>query len=426
MQTLRMGSAGPQVELLQLALFRLGLLAATDIDGLFGRRTRDALLRFQTGAGLAADGVAGPKTWAALAPQLTGFVRRTVRRGDTLYRLAARYGTGLAAIEAANPGLDPLQLRPGTQLTVPLGFEVVPVNVRFTSTLLSYCVQGLAARYPFLRTERIGTSVLGRPLYALGLGSGQREVFYNAAHHANEWITSPLLMKFLETYARACAFGGRIAGQDASALFRRTTLWLAPMVNPDGVDLVTGELAPGSTGYARALALSANYPAIAFPSGWKANADGVDPNLQYPAGWERAREIKFTQGFTRPGPRDYVGTAPLTAPESRALYTFTRAHDFSLTLSYHTQGNVIYWKYADFEPENSYAIGRRFAELSGYRLELTPPASSWAGYKDWFIAAYDRPGYTIEVGRGAAPLPLEDFADIYAANEGILTEALAL
>ena len=30
----------------------------------------------------------------------------------------------------------------------------------------------------------------------------------------------------------------------------------------------------------------------------------------------------------------------------------------------------------------------------------------FAGYKDWFIQYYDRPGYTIEVGLGQSPLPL--------------------
>ena len=198
------------------------------------------------------------------------------------------------------------------------------------------------------------------------------------------------------------------------------------MVDPDGVDLVTGELPAGSAAYAKAQRIAADYPAIPFPSGWKANANGVDLNLQYPAGWEDAREIKFAQGFTSPAPRDYVGAAPLDQPESRAVYNFTLAHDFKLTLSYHTQGEVIFWKYRDYEPADSYAIGRRFSQLSGYSLELTPPESANAGYKDWFIQQYDRPAYTIEAGRGTSPLSLTQFEGIYRANEGILTEGIIL
>ena len=41
--------------------------------------------------------------------------------------------------------------------------------------------------------------------------------------------------------------------------------------------------------------------------GWKANINGVDLNLQFPAGWENAKEIKYSQGFNKPAPRDFVG-----------------------------------------------------------------------------------------------------------------------
>ncbi len=56
-------------------------------------------------------------------------------------------------------------------------------------------------------------------------------------------------------------------------------------------------------------------------------------------------------------------------------------------------------------------------------MELTPPYSANAGYKDWFIQHYNRPGYTIEAGIGVAPLPLSQFDKIYRENEGMLTYA---
>jgi len=154
------------------------------------------------------------------------------------------------------------------------------------------------------------------------------------------------------------------------------------------------------------------------------NISGVDPNLQYPAGWDQAREIKFAQGFVSPAPRDYVGTAPLVAPESRALYDYTLSYSPALTLSYHTQGNVIYWKFLDYNPPDAYAIGLRFSAASSYALESTPYASGFAGYKDWYIQNYNRPGYTIEAGLGQNPLPIDRFDGIYADNLGILTLGL--
>lgn len=53
-------------------------------------------------------------------------------------------------------------------------------------------------------------------------------------------------------------------------------------------------------------------------------------------------------------------------------------------------------------------------------MEDTPFASSFAGYKDWFIQNYNLPGYTIECGFGNNPLPISQFNTIYAENEGIL------
>ncbi|MBR4691405.1 MAG: peptidoglycan-binding protein [Oscillospiraceae bacterium] len=418
---LKRGARGPQTELLQLALRREGALKEAP-DGVFGARTEAALKDYQRRWGLAADGIAGPASWAALRPWLTGYRRVTLRPGDTLYRLAERYGVSLSAVETANPGVDPRNLQPGGTVTVPLPFEVVPDSVRFTSAALALCAEGLKARYPFLTEESAGSSVLERPLRLFRFGEGPRSVFFNGAHHANEWITSPLLLRFLERLSAAFAENGAIAGAKAQELWSRSALRLLPMVDPDGVDLVTGELGPGDPAYARALELNGAAPG--FPENWKANIRGVDLNLQYPAGWEEARRIKFAQGYTRPGPRDYVGLAPLTEPESRAVYELSLANAFALTLSYHTQGKVIYWKYNGYEPAGSEAIGRKMAALSGYSLELTPPESAWAGYKDWFIQQFDRPGYTVEAGQGTAPLPLSQLEEIYRANEPLLVYAM--
>ena len=67
-------------------------------------------------------------------------------------------------------------------------------------------------------------------------------------------------------------------------------------------------------------------------------------------------------------------------------------------------------------------LAERFARVSGYRLEDTPYNSSFAGYKDWFIQSYRRPGFTVEVGTGENPLPLGQFGEIYAASLPILLE----
>ena len=423
MKLLKYGSRGAQVQMLQTALKRAGFDPGA-ADGIFGHATQKALRCFQNSAGLRPDGVAGPLTHAALRPYLTGYTMYTVDYGDSLYRIAARFGVPLRAVEAANPEADPLNLQPGQQLTVPLPFAVVPEDIDWCSELVSLCCEGLAARYPFISRGSVGQSVLKRPIELLRMGSGRR-VLYNAAHHANEWITVPLLLRFAEELASAAAFGGRVYGYDAGELLENTELALIPCVNPDGLDLVAGDLCSGAA-YERAREIAGTFPEIPFPSGWKANIGGVDLNLQYPAGWEQAREIKFSQGFNQPAPRDYVGQAPLTAPESRAMYDFTRSYSPALTLSYHTQGAVIFWKYLDMEPLGALEIARRFGLASGYAVSDTPYASGYAGYKDWYIQDFNRPGYTIEAGVGENPLPIGQLGQIYRDNLGILALGMAL
>ena len=301
--------------------------------------------------------------------------------------------------------------------------DIVNTSVPITSAANHAMILALVREYPFLRSEVIGATAFQRQLRTLVIGNGPRKVFYSAAHHANEWITSLVLLKYAQELARACRDGGSIAGYDAKEIFDTATIYLLPMVDPDGVDLVTGAIAPGSVSYEAARRLAENYPAIPFPDGWKANLLGVDLNLNYPARWLTARDIKFSQGFTRPGPRDYVGRAPLNQLETRSLAEYTRLLDPALVLAYHSQGQEIYWQFDGIFVPGAEALGRAFAEASGYALADTPYASSFAGYKDWFIQEFRRPGYTVEVGLGENPLPLTQFDEIYRDNESILTLA---
>ncbi len=164
----------------------------------------------------------------------------------------------------------------------------------------------LAARYPFLSFSSIGKKACSaKTLFRFRLGRGEKVVSYNASHHANEWITSLLLVKFVEMFCHALVTERRLGDYDPREVFDSASIYIVPMVDPDGVDLVTGQIPAGSTLYENAEKL--NTFGLPFPEGWKANIAGTDLNLNYPAGWEEARRIKYAQGFTSPAPRDFVG-----------------------------------------------------------------------------------------------------------------------
>lgn len=423
MQILKLGSEGTGVQYLSLALTRAGF-GTGGIKNTFDEAVHNALVAFQNSVSISADGVAGEVTYSYLMPYLRGYDTVVIRNGQTIDSLAEEYSTTAEAIRTANPMLT--NYTPGASVVVPFGFDVVPTDVDYSYELVTLIANGIKARYPFVILATAGTSVMENELWYMKIGTGENQVFYNASHHANEWITTPVLLKFTEDYLKAFASEGQISGRNARELYETTTLFVMPLVNPDGVNLVTNSIPADSTYYIDARAIGSSYPNIPFPDGWKANIQGTDLNLNYPASWEKAKEIKASQGFVSPAPRDFVGSAPLSAIESRNVYNLTLRNNFALTVSLHTQGEVIYWKYLDYLPPRSEEIADELARVSGYTKEITPYASGFAGYKDWFISYYNRAGYTVEIGSGTNPLPISDFDNIYPPNLRLLTEALYL
>ena len=224
MNTLQLGSIGPLVEFLQNILKQLGYYSGA-IDGVFGNNTRNAVIRFQRNFSLPqVDGIVGPQTWNALSPYINGG----------------------------------------------LGF-IVPTNISYSSRILQINIDSLLSLYPFIEIGFIGRSILGRNIPYIRIGNGSKEVFYSGAIHANEWITSPILMKFIADYCYTYQNNLTIFGYSARKLYNNTSIYIVPMVNPDGVDLVTGEFTVNSPTYNFAKNIAQDYPSIPFSSGWKAN-----------------------------------------------------------------------------------------------------------------------------------------------------------
>ncbi|PKM51227.1 MAG: peptidase M14 [Firmicutes bacterium HGW-Firmicutes-7] len=417
MQILRRGSSGPDVKLIQTLLARIGYNPGP-VDGKFGPVTAQEVVEFQRNNELVPDGIVGPATWNVFDKLLRGYDEYTIRPGDTLNTIAWGYYTSVNSILVANPGINPNNLTIGQVITVPYGIEVVFTDIDYTYEIMQRDILGLKARYPFLEVGSIGQSVMGKNLYYIRLGRGENRISYNGSHHANEWITTPLLMKFIENFAAAYATGNSIRGYDIQEIFDSSSIYIVPMLNPDGVNLVL--YWPNYTEAAYTEAAQLNRTNLPLPSVWKANIRGVDLNSNYPALWEEEKELEIAAGITEPAPRDYGGPEPLSEPETSALAAFTRNMDFSLVIAYHTQGRVIFYQFENLAPPESMDYVREFSRASGYAYSENPEEASYAGYKDWFIQEFRRPGFTMEVGLGRNPISISQFNTIYNNNEEIM------
>ncbi len=351
--------------------------------------------------------------------KIPGFISKnyTIQRGDTFYSIAYRHHVPLEQLLFLNRQFDPMKLQIGDSIRIP-----IRVTWRLVSDVQAYDykkmttdIRRLLTVYPFLRHNAIGETAMKKPIPQIVIGTGSKRVHANGSFHANEWITTPLLMQFLNDYLLSLTNQTNFRSANMFDLYTATQLSLVPMVNPDGVDLVLHG-APKDEPY-RSTALNLNNGKEDF-SGWKANIRGVDLNNQFPAKWEIEKERKPQQ----PGPRDYPGERPLSEPEAIAMANLTKRSNFNRVLAFHSQGKEIYWGFEGLEPPESEVIVNEFARVSGY----TPVRylDSYAGYKDWFIQDFRRPGFTIEVGKGVNPLPISQFPEIYRDNAGILLASL--
>ncbi|MCH1624925.1 M14 family metallopeptidase [Fredinandcohnia quinoae] len=337
-----------------------------------------------------------------------------VKFGDTFWKLAKSIAILPDGLSLMNPDVDPEHLAVDEIINIPTRIisPIVNANRPYDYQMMMDDIKKLHAIYPFIRCEVIGNSVLGNNIPEIQIGSGAKVVHINGSFHANEWITTNVIMKFLNDYLLALTNMSPIRGMSIQPFYFDTMLSIVPMVNPDGVDLVLN--GPPEHEPHKSKVVEINEGSLHFQN-WKANIRGVDLNNQFPAKWEIEKERKLPKS---PSPRDYPGDAPLTEPEVNAMVKLTKERKFTRVLAFHTQGEEIYWGYEGLEPPNSQLIVNEFSRVSGYKAVRY--VDSHAGYKDWFIQEWQQPGFTIELGEGVNPLPLTQFNEIYQESLGIL------
>ena len=272
----------------------------------------------------------------------------------------------------------------------------------------------LSKQYRKIKLFSIGESVMEKKLFCLKAGEGKRKLFINGAHHGLEYLSAAFIMKFLEEYVRCGECGDEFFGYDSLSLMKRTTLFAVPMVNPDGVDIAIHGIDVTNPHHRE---LISNVGIHSFNKVWQANANGVDINHNYNAGWKVVEE--------KPSPSRYSGPYSESEPETKAIVEFVRNENPDMLMAFHSQGGEIYYDYDGKAEERSLKLATEFAEVSGYIATRPEGTASFGGCKDWFIEEFGKAGFTIEIGHGKNPLKMEMLDKIYEENSKILLHALS-
>ena len=217
------------------------------------------------------------------------------------------------------------------------------------------------AQTPPYTTELVGTSVQGRPITAYKFGTGTTHIaFIGGIHQGDESVATDLIQKAVDYY-----------GQHYNAIPRDITAYFIPDVNPDG------------------HALKQRF-----------NAHGVDLNRNWPTkNWQP--DTFAAEGLIKGG----GGKAPLSEPETQALWNYIQKNNLISTMWYHARGGMV----VDTEPtaankqRYSTQLARLLAASTGYAYDQTWTAYEVNGDVSDFLNAKGIYSLTIELNSYSDP-----------------------
>ena len=254
-----------------------------------------------------------------------------------------------------------------------------------------------------------GKSVLGKNILATHVGNYDgTQILIQAGIHAREYITTLLTIELARNLHN-------------NNLVQDGGIYFIFLTNPDGTEIALDGIESVNCNITRQYLTIANNGSTDF-SRYKANINLVDLNTNFDANWGDGSQNVFC-----PATENFVGFYPNSEREVQSLINFTLQVKPSLTISYHSKGNVIYYGFENQSEENisrDQQIGEALSQTTAYPLIFTE--NSTGGYKDWCIQKLTIPAYTIEVGDDSLEHPIqeENLPEIYQRNKDVPLIAL--
>lgn len=276
-------------------------------------------------------------------------------------------------------------------------------------------IQKLVDHYPDLAKKAVvGKSVEGKDIWSITIGKGSKDILIIGSLHASEWITTPVLMRTVETLLWDYGQEISVNGDSVKSILDRYSLTFIPMANPDGVILVQ----QGADAYPhRKEELLARNSAYGDDfSRWKANIRGVDLNRNFdvPEWWTQPEKTDYPD----PNYAHHPGSSPESEPETRAVANWIRNNQPELFLDYHSFGEILYWWNLQSQSiiERDRKIVSAMRSYSAYRMEsidysVNPSATSIF----WSSKVMKIPSITVELGnRSPRLLGMGDVSSIFS------------
>ena len=245
----------------------------------------------------------------------------------------------------------------------------------------------VAAHPDLCSLSTIGKSIEGRDIWCLRIGSdpqdGKHPLFlFTGLHHAREWISTEVPMGLIKKLT-----GEYATSADVKALVDGRTIYVVPVVNPDGLN-------HSQTQYQM------------WRKNRRKNADGswgVDVNRNYSYKWGGVGSSDSPDSDT------YHGASASSEPETTAIIGFARAHHPVAAISFHSYSELVLWPWGYTSEATADAAafakhGQAMAQINGYTpeqsIELYPTTGD---FDDFMYGDLSVLSYTIELGKEFIP-----------------------
>ncbi|MBQ2999624.1 MAG: hypothetical protein IJD64_04105 [Clostridia bacterium] len=279
-------------------------------------------------------------------------------------------------------------------------------------------------RYPFLSFSYLGETIMGRGIPILTLGTGDRALLFVGAQRAREWITSMILLRWLNEACELYAANGKIFRYHIGYLLSTRRIIIVPMLNPDGVEYHLHGVSEGNVLYDRVRSM--NQGSDDFSS-WQANARGVDLSYNYGVGFSAQKEKEKREGIFGGAPIGFSGESSESEPEVGALCNYLRYHrDIRAVFDLQTTAEMIRYDSHGRTAPRSESMAESLSSFSGYALAKREESEEFATLSDFCIVEKNLPAFTIYCGGGEASLPQNEVFYLYARLRKMLFLSLTL